>query len=317
VAIVRVVVVVLPEVNLLDLGGPVQVFDAAAHQGADYRLEFVAAEPGEVASAQGLRLAGLGPLPDTGPDDLVLIPGPRLRPPTRRHPLVPPAVVPWLRTAVRDGARIASVCTGAAALAEAGLLAGRRCTTHWSMIELMREHYPAARVQDAVLYVHDGPVSTSAGVAAGIDLALSLVERDHGPTLAAAVARQLVVYLRRDGLRGQVSPFLEHRSHLNPAVHRVQDHLAQHLDSPHTLADLARVAHVSPRGLARAFTATIGLTPLAYQQRLRLEFAASLLAETDLTVEAVASRCGFRDARHLRRLYGAHFGMPPSAARTA
>ncbi|WP_412750991.1 GlxA family transcriptional regulator [Krasilnikovia sp. M28-CT-15] len=312
----RIVVLVLPEVNLLDLSGPVQVFDAAAHEGADYRLEFVAAQPGDVTSAQGLRLAGLGPLPTTRPGDLILIPGPRLRPPTPEQPLVPPAVLPWLRAAVRDGARAASVCTGAAALAEAGLLAGRRCTTHWSVIDLMRQHYPAARVQDAVLYVHDGPVSTSAGIASGIDLALSLVERDHGPALAAAVARQLVIYLRRDGAHGQLSPFLEHRSHLHPGVHRVQDHLAQHLDTPHTLGDLARVAHLSPRGLSRAFTATIGLTPLEYQQGLRLELAASLLAETDLTVEAVAARCGFRDARHLRRLYGARYGAPPSTART-
>ncbi|GAB1640853.1 helix-turn-helix domain-containing protein [Krasilnikovia sp. MM14-A1259] len=311
------VVLVLPEVNLLDLGGPVQVFDAAAHHGAGYRLEFVAAQPGELASAQGLRLAGLGPLPATGPGDLILVPGPRLRPPTPEHPLVPAAVVPWLQAAVRAGTRVASVCTGAAALAEAGLLAGRRCTTHWSVIDLLRMHYPDARVQDAVLYVHDGPVSTSAGIASGIDLALSLVERDHGPALAAAVARELVIYLRRDGSHRQISPFLQHRSHLHPAVHRVQDHLAQHLDTPHSLDELARVACLSPRGLSRAFTATIGLTPLEYQQRLRLDLAANLLTETDLTVEAVAARCGFRDARHFRRLYGARYGTPPSAARTA
>ncbi|TDB81685.1 GlxA family transcriptional regulator [Micromonospora sp. KC721] len=313
----RVVVLVLPEVNLLDLGGPVQVFDTAAYQGADYRLEFVSADPGELLSAQGLRLAGLDPLPATAAGDLILVPGPRLRPPTPEHPLVPAAVLPWLRSAVRDGARVASVCTGAAVLAEAGLLAGRRCTTHWSLIDAMRRRYPDAKVKEAVLYVHDGPVSTSAGIAAGIDLALSLVERDHGPALAAAVARQLVVYLRRDGAQGQISPFLAHRAHLHPAVHRVQDHIAQHLDAPHTLDELARLAHLSPRGLTRAFTATIGCTPLEYQQRLRLELAANLLAETDLTIEAVAARCGFRDARHFRRLYAARHGVPPSAARPA
>lgn len=308
------IVLVLPDVNLLDLGGPVQAFDAAAQRGAGYRLEFVAAEPGEVASAQGLRLAGLGPLPATGPGDLILIPGPRLRAP---GPKVPVAATTWVRDAVRAGARAASVCTGAAVLAEAGLLDGRRCTTHWSLIDLMRERYPAARVRDAVLYVHDGPVSTSAGIAAGIDLALSLIERDHGPSLTAAVARDLVVYLRRDGSQRQVSPFLEHRGHLHSGVHRVQDHLAQHLDTPHTLADLARVAHLSPRGLTRAFTATTGLTPLEYRQRLRLDLAANLLAETGLTVEAVATRCGFRDARHFRRLYRERYGVPPSAARSA
>ncbi|GAB1819086.1 helix-turn-helix domain-containing protein [Herbidospora sp. RD11066] len=305
---------VLPEVNLLDLAGPVQVFDAAAHEGAGYRVEYVA-DRADVVSAQGLRLAGLGALPDVSAGDLVLVPGPRLRAPTAERPLVPATVVGWLRAAHRDGARIASVCSGAAALGEAGLLDGRRCTTHWSLIEAMRLRYPAARVQDAVLYVHDGPVSTSAGISAGIDLALSLVEHDHGPALTASVARQLVVYLRRTGSHGQISPFLEHRAHLHPAVHRVQDHLAQHLDAQHTLADLAAVAHLSPRGLSRAFTATIGITPLEYRQRLRLDLAATLLAETELTVEEIAARCGFHDARHFRRLFGARYGSSPSALR--
>ncbi|MBB2914427.1 transcriptional regulator GlxA family with amidase domain [Streptosporangium becharense] len=310
----RVVVLVLPEVNLLDLGGPVQVFDAAAHEGADYRVEYVSQVP-ETVSAQGLRLAGLGPLPAVGPQDLVLVPGPRLLPPDPGRPLVSGSVVRWLRAAHHAGARLASVCSGAVALGEAGLLDGRRCTTHWSLVEEMRLRYPAARVQDAVLYVHDGPVSTSAGISAGIDLALSLVERDQGPVLTAAVARQLVIYLRRSGAGEQISPFMEHRAHLNPVVHRVQDHLAQNLDGRHTLADLAAVVHLSPRGLTRAFTTTIGITPLEYRQRLRLELAAELLAGTDLTVEAVAARCGFRDARHFRRLYGARYGTSPSTAR--
>ncbi len=307
-------VLVLPDVNLLDLSGPVQVFDAATHLGADYRLRYVA-ESGELASAQGLRLAGLQPLPEVERGDLVLIPGPRLRPPGPGEPLASDEVIAWLRAAHRAGARLAAVCSGAAALGEAGLLDGRRCTTHWSLVEAMRQRYPAARVQDAVLYVHDGPVSTSAGISAGIDLALSLVERDHGPEPAAAIARELVVYLRRSGSGRQISPFLEHRSHLNAAVHRVQDHLAQHLDARHTLASLAAQVNLSPRGLSRAFTETIGITPLEYRQRLRLERAATLLAETDLPVEAVAARCGFHDGRHFRRLFKARYGMPPSATR--
>jgi len=229
----------------------------------------------------------------------------------------PPAIVHALRELHGSDTVALSVCNGAFLLGAAGLLDGRRCTTHWSLIDRLRRCYPAARMRDAVLYVHDGPISTSAGISAGIDLALSLVERDHGPALTAAVARELVVYLRRDGSGGQISPYLEHRSHLNSAVHRVQDHLAQHLDAPHTLADLAGVAHLSPRGLSRAFTAAIGITPLEYQQRLRLERAATLLAETDLTVDAVSARCGFRDGRHLRRLFKARYGLPPSQSRLA
>lgn len=310
----RVIVLVLPEVNLLDLGGPVQVFDAAAGLGAGYRLEFVA-EAERMRSAQGLALAGIGCLPQVGPGDLILVPGPRLSEPDPGRSLVSEPVVEWLRAAHRAQARIAAVCTGAVALGEAGLLDGRRCTTHWALTEHMRRRYPSARVQDGVLYVHDGPISTSAGISAGVDLALSLVERDHGPALTAAVARELVVYLRRDGSQTQISPFLRHRDHLHPGVHRVQDHLAAHLSTPHTLAELAAVAHLSPRGLSRAFTASTGITPLEYQQQLRLEYAATMLAETDLPIEAVAARCGFRDARHFRRLYSARHGLPPSAVR--
>src|SRR5262245_60564333 len=147
----RVIVLLLPEVNLLDLAGPVQVLDMARQRGGFYRLEYVAAEP-EVASAQGLRLAGLGPLAQVEPGDLVLVPGPRLHPPGPDRPLVPDAAVAWLRAAAGRDARFASVCTGAAALGEAGLLDGRRCTTHWSLTELMRQRYPAARVQESVLY---------------------------------------------------------------------------------------------------------------------------------------------------------------------
>ncbi|MEV0974207.1 GlxA family transcriptional regulator [Microtetraspora glauca] len=310
----RVVVLVLPEVNLLDLGGPVQVFDAAAHLGGCYRLEYVA-ETGGVRSAQGLELAGLQALAATqaGPGDLVLVPGPRL---TGSDRLVSSAAVRWLRDAYDAGARVASVCSGAAALGEAGLLDGRACTTHWSLTGAMRERYPAARVREAALYVHDGRISTSAGISSGIDLALSLVERDHGPELAAAVARELVLYLRRDGDAAQISPFLRYRDHVQPAVHRVQDHLAQNLDAPHSLDELAAVAHLSPRGLTRAFTTATGITPLAYQRRLRLERARALLTDTDLTVETVAARCGFRDARQLRRLVTASFGIPPSRLRT-
>ncbi|MFE7711388.1 GlxA family transcriptional regulator [Streptomyces sp. NPDC057486] len=223
----RIVVLVLPDVNLLDLGGPVQVFDTVSYLGAGYRIEYVADSP-ETVSAQGLRLAGLGPLPRTRSGDLVLVPGPRLR---AAAPLVTATVTRWLRDAAAGGTRLASVCSGAAAHAEAGLLDGRRCTTHWSLTEPMRRRYPFAQVQDDVLYVNDGAVSTSAGISAGIDLALSLVERDHGPALTAAVARELVVYLGRAGGNGQISPFLEYRNHLHPVVHRVQDHLA-HLTFP-------------------------------------------------------------------------------------
>jgi transcriptional regulator GlxA family with amidase domain len=308
-------VLVVKNVNLLDLAGPVQVFDTACFLGAPYAISYVG-ESDAMSSAQRLTLTGLAPLPAITAGDLVLIPGPRLTGASRQGPLFSKTVLQWLRDAARAGATLASVCTGAALLGEAGLLDGRRCTSHWGITALMQARYPKARVQEGVIFVHDGPISTSAGIAAGIDLALSLVERDSGPALAAAVARELVVYIRRDGRAEQLSPFLDHRAHLNPLVHQVQDILARDLSVSPTLSDLAAAARISMRSLTQAFTTVIGMTPLQYQRHLRMDFAATLLATTDQSLDDIAAHCGFADARHLRRLFTARWGQPPSRFRT-
>ncbi|MFC4455323.1 GlxA family transcriptional regulator [Deinococcus sonorensis] len=311
----RVIFVLLPAVNLLDLGGPAQVFDVARRFGAEYHLMFCAATP-QILSVQGLPLGPLAPFPVPGPEDLVIIPGPRLSEPVPGQPWIDPATAAWLRAAYAAGARLASVCTGLAALGEAGLLDGRRCTTHWGSVAAMQARYPKALLQDAVLYTHDGPITTSAGIASGIDMALSLLEREHGPRLTAQVARYLVIYLRRDGVQTQASVHLAYRSHLHPGVHRVQDQLSQHVAEKARLDRLAALANMSPRGLTRAFKQHTGLTPLAYQQELRLELAAQLMADPHLTLEAIAGTCGFDDARHFRRLWHARHGLPPSTARS-
>jgi transcriptional regulator GlxA family with amidase domain len=308
--------VLLPEVNLLDLGGPAQVFQVARHHGASYELLFCA-DSANIVSNQGLALGPLEPLPTPRADDLIIIPGPRLTPPKSGQPLVSTTVINWLCQAHAIGAQLASVCTGAVALGEAGLLDGRRCTTHWEMIEMMQTRYPSALVQDAVLYTHDGNITTSAGIASGIDMALSLLEREHGPRLTARVARYLVVYLRRDGVQAQTSVYLEYRAHLHPGVHRVQDYLSQHVSSTAHLNALASLANMSPRGLSKAFKQHTGLTPLAYQHKLRLELAAQLMNDPRMSLDAIAERCGFEDARHFRRLWRAHHGAPPSSTREA
>jgi len=315
-----VVFLVLPAVNLLDLAGPAQVFSAAATLGAEYRLRW-AGETDDAVSAQALTLAGLEPLSTVAPGEgsLVVVPGPDLAAIARtaeHGELVSADVLDWTRLAAGSGARVASVCTGAVVLGDAGLLDGRRCTTHWSAVEAMRERYPAAHVLDDVLFVHDGPVSTSAGIASGIDLALSLVEIDHGPAFAASVARELVVYARRNGSSQPLSPFLAHRDHLDPVVHAVQDTLSADLAGSHPLAELARQAHLSPRGLTRAFVAATGVTPAQYQTALRLAHARTLLRGSTLPVEEIARACGYADPRHFRRMFGAHEGVSPSAYRT-
>ncbi|MCU7724273.1 DJ-1/PfpI family protein [Actinoplanes sp. KI2] len=308
----RVHVLVLPAVNLLDLSGPVQVLHTANYYGGAYEIGFVAADPQE-RSAQGLALAALAPLPRAAAGDVVLIPGPDL---TQRLD-VDPATIEWVRRAEAAGASFVSICTGALVLGDAGLLDGRRCTSHWSVIEPMRARYPAARVDDSVLFVRDGPVATSAGVASGIDLALAMVEADLGPAVAAAVARELVVYVRRNGSAAPLSPFLDRRDHLDPVVHRVQQLLADDFAAPHTLTDLARAVHVSVRALTGAFVAATGMTPLQYQQDLRLSHAETLLATTDRPVERIARDCGYADARHFRRLFTHRHGLSPRAFRAA
>jgi transcriptional regulator GlxA family with amidase domain len=310
----RVLVLVVDKVNLLDLAGPVQVFDAASFAGAEYDIEYVG-ETHSVVSAQELRLDGLGALPTTGRGDLVLVPGPRLTGGRQDAPLFSETVLAWLRDAAGSGASVAAVCTGAALLGDAGLLDGRRCTSHWGVLDLMRARYPNALVQDGVIFVHDGPISTSAGIAAGTDLALSIVEQQYGPLVAAVVARELVVYVRRDGLAEQLSPFLDHRAHLNPVVHEVQEVLTKDVSASPSLSDLASATHVSVRALTQAFVTTIGMTPLQYQRDLRMDLAATLLATTDQRIDDIALQCGFADSRHLRRLFAARWGQSPSRYR--
>ncbi len=310
----RVIFALLPEVEVLDLAGPVQAFHEANACGADYDVGYevhtCALEP-RVRTGQGLWLSDLEPLPEVGPEDLVVVPGARMDVLQK----IAPAFLRWLRRAHEAGAHVASVCTGAFALGEAGLLDGRQCTTHWTRLEDLERRFPRAKVLTNRLFVEDGRITTSAGIASGIDMALALVERRHGPLVAAAAAREMVVYVRRDGSHRQQSVYLEYRTHLHAGIHRVQDWLIAHPDERATLAGLARIAALSPRHLTRVFRQATGVSIQEYRTRLRLERARDLLRDPGLTVEAVAARCGFESARQLRRVWKEAFGTPPSAGR--
>jgi transcriptional regulator GlxA family with amidase domain len=309
----RVAFLLLPRVHVLDMAGPAQAFYSAADFGAGYKLLFCAGSE-ETPSAQGLVFKTATELPKLGPDDLIVIPGQRAsRVELDRR--LPAQIRAWLQESYEAGTRLASICSGAFALGQAGFLDGHRCTTHWSLTDELQRRYPQARVATAALYVHDGKITTSAGIASGIDMALSLIEMDYGPSLTAKVARDLVVFLRREGGHAQTSVYLSFRDHLHPGVHRVQDWLSTHFAEPVRLPRLAQLASMSSRNLVRAFKHTTGLTPLQYQQRLRLEFAGSLLQDSRLTLESVAESCGFVDARHFRRLWKSIFQTPPSQAR--
>ncbi|MEU8813491.1 DJ-1/PfpI family protein [Actinoplanes sp. NPDC048796] len=287
----RVVFVLTPQLHLLDLAGPAQVFRTAP----GYALHYVASAA-SVPTWQGVWLQAAVGWPELTPDDLVLVPG-------WRDGFDPPGPALLARIAAHHeaGGTVASVCSGASALGLAGLLDGRRCTTHHDLQETLARRHPRATVIRDVLYVSDGRVVTSAGIASGIDLALHLVAQRHGPAVAARVAREMVVYARRNGGEQQASAMLRHRGHLSDVVHRVQDRIDGSFSDPLPLADLAAGAGVSERTLTRLFEAATGQTPLRYQQQLRVERAEYLIGH-GTTVEAAARAVGFGDARMLRRL---------------
>ena len=293
----KVVFLLLPGLHLLDLAGPAQVFSTLAGLDRPVELHHVSAAPG-VPTAQGVELRATVGWPSLGPDDLVLVPGWRTSGPA---PSATPAQIEALTAHHEAGGTVASVCSGAFVLARAGLLDGRRCTTHHSLQATLARRHPRARVVPDVLYVSDTRVVTSAGIASGIDLALHLVTRWHGPAVAASVAREMVVYARRNGDEPQASAMLRYRGHPVDVVHRVQDTIDARFTEPLPLAGLAASAGVSERTLTRAFSEATGLTPLRYQQHLRLERAEQMIGEGS-TMESAARTVGFQDARMLRRL---------------
>lgn len=295
----KVVFVLVPGVHLLDVAGPAQVLTHAADLGHGYELHYLAEQP-EVPSAQGLPLHTAVTWPELTPDDLVLVPGWKADDLAGPGPLAR-ASLRRLREHHAAGGTVASVCAGADALGRAGLLDGRRCTTHHELQDDLARNHPRANVVRDVLYVVDGRVVTSAGVASGIDLALHLVATAHGPGTAARVARTMVVYARRNGHEQQASAMLRHRAHLDDTVHQVQDLIDAGYAERLPLTELAAAVGCSPRTVTRLFEHATGLTPLRYQQLLRLERADHLVGH-GATMEAAARTVGFEDARMLRRL---------------
>lgn len=290
----------VPGVHLLDLAGPAQAFSTAANFGHRYTLSYLA-EREQITTAQGLPLVARLGWPELGPEDLIVVPGWRA-PTLRGGPVVGAGTLRALREHHARGGTVASVCSGAEALGRAGLLDGRRCTTHHDAQDELARRYPRATVVRDVLFTVDERVITSAGIASGIDLALHLLATRHGPAVAAQVAREMVVYARRNGDEPQTGAMLRYRSHLDDTVHRAQDLIDARFDEPLPLPDLAAAVGVSERTLTRLFTrATGGLTPLRYQQTLRLERAEHYISQ-GATVSAAARSVGFQDPRMLRRL---------------
>jgi len=225
-----------------------------------------------------------------------------------------PGVIKFLQRALRRSRRVAATCTGAFVLAEAGLLDGRRATTHWASARELQARFPKVKVEEDRIFIIDGPVWTSAGMSAGIDLVLAMIEKDLGADLARAVARKLVVYHRRAGGQSQFSALLE----LEPKSDRVQSALAyakRNLDKPLTVGQLAAAAHLSPRQFSRAFRAETGQSPAKAVENLRIEAARLIMERSRHPIDVVARQTGFADRDRMRRAFLRAFGQPPQVIR--
>lgn len=306
-------------VHPLDLMGPLHLMYEAVEHGAEMEYTLLSPYPNdlEVASSADFGLTGLESYSDygTGSFDLLYIPGADgtfLVDPSYLSDIRP--FLTWMREQYEAGAVLASICTGALLIGEAGLLRGRSCTTHWKYLEVLQERFPQADVITNRLFVHDKGIYTSAGVSSGIDLGLYLLEQSFGAAFAADIAREVVLYLRRSGDDPQLSVFMQHRNHLDDRVHRVQDYLIQHLDEAPSNETLAGLIFTSPRHLRRLFKETVGITIRQYQEQLRMDIAVQLLREGQ-KVAAVTRRIGLRSANQLRALLQKNVGKLPSELR--
>ncbi|MDF5752638.1 GlxA family transcriptional regulator [Spongiactinospora sp. TRM90649] len=304
----RVVFVVFPGFQMLDLTGPHELFV----QAGGYVIETVAAEPGPVPSSGGLAVGPVGAIGDClGPIDTLVVVGGTGRQQARHdHKLVG-----WLRDAAGRSRRVASVCGGAFLLAEAGLLNGRRVVTHWEDCGTLASAYPLVAVDPDPIFIRDGHVWTSAGITAGMDLALAMVEDDLGPEVARKVARQLVMFVQRPGSQAQFSVQLAAQRPARQPLREVQAWIADNLAERLTVPRLAARAGMSERTFTRVFATEVGSTPAAYVEATRVETARRLLETTDATVERIARDCGFGTPETMYRCFRRTLGVSPGQYR--
>jgi transcriptional regulator GlxA family with amidase domain len=311
----KVVIVGFPGVQALDVVGPYDVFTGASlltGGGYDVVMASVAGKP--VRTATGLAFVA-SPLPDPDdPIDTVVLPGGAGVEAARADG----ELVAWIKAAAPHARRVVTVCTGAFLAAEAGLLDGQRVTTHWAFAERLADEFPAIDVDADPIFVRSSDtVWTAAGVTAGIDLTLALIEDDHDTELAQTVARWLVLYLRRPGGQTQFAAPVWMPRAKRDSIREVQETIEAAPGGPHSIEDLARRAAMSPRHFTRVFTAEIGEAPGQYVERIRTEAARRQLEETDDTVVAIAARCGFGTAETMRRNFLRRVGISPDQYRKA
>lgn len=299
----RVVFLIFNSVHLLDLAGAVTVFYESGCCGELYDMRYVSPYPNPHTSS-GLGFTNVEPLDAVtiNADDLVIVAGMEIAKWNRADDAL---WIPWLQAAAATGATICSVCTAAFALAAAGLLDHQDCTTHWAWTAALQKAFPRLNVIENKLFVQSGRIFTSAGITTGIDLALYLLEERHGAAFSCLVAKDMVVYIRRDGKEAQNSVYLQNRHHINYQIHKVQDYITGNLDQKLSIDELAEQACVSPRSLTRIFKSVTGITIGQYIQGLRMEKARHLM-KAAYKPDWIAKACGYQSAAQLRKMVKKH-----------
>ncbi|MFJ9567178.1 GlxA family transcriptional regulator [Streptomyces fuscichromogenes] len=307
-----VTVLVFPGVRLLDVTGPIEVFATANEFGGRFRVRVVSPDGADVVTAAGTGLhVDLAAAQVREAGDVVVIPGGPEWPSLMKDD----ALLDAVKALDAHSCRTASICTGAFLLAAAGLLDGRRATTHWRFADQLALRYPQVTVEADALFVRDGHIMTSAGVSSGIDLSLALVEEHLGADVARAVAKDMVVFMQRPGGQSQFSVRTHTPRARQEMLRRVLDAVAEDPSAPHTLAAMARRAGVSPRHMTRLFHDEMATTPARYVEQVRMEAAQAMLEGSDDPMATVARRTGFGSAESLRRAFTRNLGVTPGAYR--
>ncbi|MFB9262609.1 GlxA family transcriptional regulator [Bradyrhizobium erythrophlei] len=316
-AVQKVAIAIHEGVQALDVAGPVDVFaeaNAFVAAGDGYETVLVAGNREPLRASNGMRIAAdLGFAEAQGTFDILLVAG---------GPALPdagpdPELTPWLRAAPGRAELYGSICTGAFALGHAGLLDGHKVTTHWQNAQRLAARFPAAEVLHDRIYIRDGRLMTSAGVTAGIDLGLALVAERHGPQVAVAVAKRLVVVAQRQGGQSQFSPYLTAPVDEDSPIARAQAHIMQHVGARHTLQSLAEAVGMSVRNFGRYFAQETGITPHEFVERARVDAARRLLEGSDRPLKAVAYDCGFGSADRMRVVFSERLGVSPAQYRSS
>lgn len=300
---IKFVFLVLPDVHLMDLAGPDQALHEAIDYGADFSVEYCGIDA-DVCSSAGLRLKRQSHFSDITftAGDYLIIPGAKIDYLLSTEFTSQKPLFDWIKRWHQQNVHLVSICAGAFVLAHCGLLDGIACTTHFKQTHHLQTRYPKANVKENILFIEENNIYTSAGIASGIDLLLYIIEKHKGSYFTHKVARELVIYNRRDGSNQQISALLQFRNHIHTGIHQSQDYIIENIQQKHTLSALAEIANMSERNYTRIFKKETGTTVINYINSIRREIIEKLINHKDLTYSQIARKVGLESEKQVRRI---------------